>query len=62
METMLLKLTAEERDLLIALVNETLSDKYAEVRHSMTAEMHDRLQHEEVVLRGLLEKLQQPVA
>ena len=52
-----LSLTDEERDELVKVLNRYLSDTRVEVRRTRTPEYHEDLQHEEDVLRSLLDKL-----
>lgn len=62
METLQIKLTPQEREMLTVMLTEAIADKHAEVRRTDQASFHEQLQQQEKVLRGLLEKLQQPVA
>jgi hypothetical protein len=51
------EISAEERELLIRLVERALSDTRVEVRRTKTPEFHDRLQVEEQQLSALLVRL-----
>jgi hypothetical protein len=51
------EISAEERELLIRLVERALSDTRVEVRWTKTPEFHDRLQVEEQQLSALLARL-----
>ncbi|HWB12632.1 MAG TPA: hypothetical protein VG826_25630 [Pirellulales bacterium] len=51
--------TDEERKYLAALLDSVYRDKHAEVRRTeFSSSLHDQLRREEILLRGLLEKLQ----
>ena len=51
-------LTDEERAYLVDLIDTTAREKHAEVRRTeFSSALHDHLRREEVLLRGLLEKL-----
>lgn len=52
-----LELSAEERDELVRIVENYLSDTRVEVRRTRTAEYRDQLHEEQDLLTGLLEKL-----
>jgi len=52
-----LVITAEERNELLQVVERTLGETRVEVRRTRTPDFHDQLQHEEVVLQSLYEKL-----
>ena len=54
---MRVEISAEERELLIHLVERALSDTRVEVRRTKTPEFHDRLQAEERQLGALLARL-----
>jgi len=54
---MRLELSIADRDALIQLVEQTLSDKRVEVRRTSTPSYHDQLVSEEHALEGLLVKL-----
>lgn len=63
MDTIQLLLTSEERDYLVELLNTAITEKHAEVRRTeFSSGLHAQLQREEKLLRGLVERLQQPVA
>jgi hypothetical protein len=62
MEPLQVTLTPQERDLLIVLLTEAVADKHAELRRTELGTFREELRQQEKVLRGLLEKLQQPVA
>jgi hypothetical protein len=52
-----LHLSADERDLLIRVVEHALSETRIEVRRTTTPDFHDRLQSEERQLAELLDRL-----
>ena len=54
---MLVELNSEERDELIGLVENYLSDTRVEVRRTHTTEFRHTLKHEQDVLERLLDKL-----
>jgi hypothetical protein len=54
---MQLEITADERELLIQLLDRALSDTRVEVRRTATPEFHDKLQHEERRLGDLLDRV-----
>jgi hypothetical protein len=62
MEPLQVTLTPQERDLLIVLLTEAVADKHAELRRTELGSFREDLRQQEKILRGLLEKLQQPVA
>lgn len=62
MEPLQVTLTPQERDLLIVLLTEAVADKHAELRRTELGSFREELRQQEKILRGLLEKLQQPVA
>lgn len=62
MEPLRVTLTPQERDLLIVLLTEAVGDKHAELRRTESGSFREDLRQQEKILRGLLEKLQQPVA
>ena len=51
------EIDAQERELLLRLVEQALSDTRVEIRRTSTPEFHDRLQAEERVLASLLRRL-----
>lgn len=53
-----LDLTAEERDELMRLVDNSLSETRVEVRRTRTPDFRDQLQREEELLRRLHDKLE----
>jgi hypothetical protein len=55
-------LSADERDLLIRLVSQALSDSRVEVRRTSTPEYRDRLEIEERELMSLLQRLRESPA
>lgn len=52
-----LLLTAEESTELLQLVNSALQETRVEVHHTHTPDFRDKVQHSEVVLRAIAEKL-----
>jgi hypothetical protein len=62
MEPLRVTLTPQERDLLVVLLTEAVADKHAELRRTESGSFREDLRQQEKILRGLLEKLQQPVA
>ena len=54
---MQLEISAEERDLLARILERDLSETRIEARRTSTRTYHDQLQHEEAMLRTLLERL-----
>ncbi len=55
-----LNLTAEERDLLLPVLERALRDKEVEVHRTEAFAARQLVQHQETVLRGLVEKLRRP--
>ncbi len=55
-----LNLTDEERQLLAHLIDHALKEKRVEERRTRTDSFRDILVHQEHLLEGLLEKLDQP--
>jgi hypothetical protein len=52
-------LTDDEREYLVDLLETACLEKHAEVRRTeFSSSLHDRLRHEETLLRRLVEKLQ----
>jgi hypothetical protein len=51
------EIDAQERELLVRLVEQALGDTRVEIRRTSTPEFHDRLQAEERVLASLLRRL-----
>jgi hypothetical protein len=52
-----LQISAEERDVLVTIVERALSETRVEVRRTTTPDFHDRLQVEEQQIRALLDRL-----
>jgi hypothetical protein len=52
-----LRLSSDERDLLVRVVEQALSDTRIEVRRTTTPDFHDRLEAEARQLAGLLDRL-----
>jgi hypothetical protein len=59
MDTILVRLTHQERDYLVGVLDTQLSEKHAEVRRTDSSELHDQLRREETLLRRLLERLKE---
>ena len=57
---MQLDISAEERELLVRLVERALEDTRVEVRRTATPDFHDRLQAEERMLESVLGRLRAP--
>lgn len=55
-------LTDDERDLLEGILKDALGSLREEVYHAETAKFKDDLKADEVMLRGILDKLALPVA
>ena len=51
------EIDAQERDVLVRLVEQALGDTRVEIRRTSTPDFHDRLQAEERVLGSLLRRL-----
>jgi hypothetical protein len=51
------KIDAEERELLLRLVEQALAETRVEIRRTSTPEFHDRLAAEQRMLEGLVRRL-----
>jgi hypothetical protein len=56
---MMIDLSAEERDLVVKFLESALEELRVEVRRTGTPKYHDRLEHDEKLLEGVLERLRQ---
>lgn len=54
-----LVLTAEERAVLSSILEESLTEIHAEKRRTEAPRYRDRIQHQEAVIRGIMEKTSQ---